>query len=119
MMRQPACFVIPSSFHVFIWGLRFAQCIGSRYGSLHPNHWSLASPGLVPATALLRGRDPGPPPTRAAPARACSCFVIFFNLTSHLSPITSHFSPLTIPPLSPLTNHLSLFGPAPPLTSAV
>jgi hypothetical protein len=55
-------------------GFASRRCVGSRYGSLHPNHWSLASPGLVPATALLPGRDPDPPPTRAAPARAGSSF---------------------------------------------
>ena len=51
-------------------GFASRQCVGSRSGSLHPNHWSLTSPGLVPASLGAL------PPTRAAPARACSSFVL-------------------------------------------
>jgi hypothetical protein len=49
-------------------GFASRQYVASCYGSLHPNHWSLTSPGLVPATLAAL------PPTRAAPARACSSF---------------------------------------------
>ena len=55
-------------FHVFIGGFASRQYVASRAGSLHPNHWSLTSPGLVPATLAAL------PPTRAAPARAYSSF---------------------------------------------
>ena len=51
-------------------GFASRQYIASRSGSLHPNHWSLTWPGLVPATLAAL------PPTRAAPARACSSFVL-------------------------------------------
>ncbi len=49
-------------------GFASRQYVASCYGSLHPNHWSLTSPGLVPATLAAL------PPTRAAPAHACSSF---------------------------------------------
>ena len=48
--------------------------------SQHGVFYSLVTPpkafGVVPATALLPGRDPGPQPTHAAPARVCSSFDI-------------------------------------------
>src|SRR5438034_2822868 len=31
-------------------GFASRQSVASCYGSLHPNHWSLTSPGLAPAT---------------------------------------------------------------------
>ena len=49
-------------------GFASRQYVASRSGSLHPNHWSLTSPGLVSATLAAL------PPTRAAPAHACSSF---------------------------------------------
>ena len=49
-------------------GFASRQYVATCCGSLHPNHWSLTSPGLVPATLAAL------PPTRAAPARACSSF---------------------------------------------
>ena len=51
-------------------GFASRQYVATCYGSLHPNHWSLTSPGLVPATLAVL------PPIRAAPARACSSLVL-------------------------------------------
>ncbi len=74
----------PSPFHASLLGLRFMQCVGSRYRSLHPNHWSLASPRLVPATSLLPGRGPGPRlPARVrcqtADSRVTQLLVVLFE----------------------------------------
>jgi glycosyltransferase involved in cell wall biosynthesis len=51
-------------------------------------------PALVPATALLPGRDPGPPPTRAAPARACSQPSVLGPRSSVLGPPFPKMKPL-------------------------
>src|SRR5882724_6538934 len=81
-------------------GFASRQYVASCYGSLHPNHWSLTSPGLVPATLAAL------PPIRAAPARACSSFACHAVASSEGGSFVCRLSSVLCPLISIVVSEL-------------